>query len=45
MKNIRFYTILIIGLLLSTSSLFAQSDKQKKLEASTSADFKRNEAN
>ena len=32
MSNNRFYTILIIGLLLSTSALFAQSDKQKKLE-------------
>ena len=30
-KN-RFYIILIIGLLMSTSALFAQSDKQKKLE-------------
>ena len=32
MTKTRFYTILVIGLLLSTSTLFAQSDKQKKLE-------------
>ncbi|WP_418636739.1 murein hydrolase activator EnvC family protein [Winogradskyella sp.] len=32
MTKYRFYTTLIIGLLLSYSSLFAQSDKQKKLE-------------
>ncbi|MBU2921686.1 peptidoglycan DD-metalloendopeptidase family protein [Winogradskyella psychrotolerans] len=32
MTKYRFYTTLIIGLLLSCSSLFAQSDKQKKLE-------------
>lgn len=32
MRINRFYTTLIIGLLLSCTSLFAQSDKQKKLE-------------
>jgi len=32
MTTNRFYTTLIIGLLLSCTSLFAQSDKQKKLE-------------
>lgn len=30
--NYRFYTTLIVGLLLSSFSLFAQSDKQQKLE-------------
>ncbi|WP_340154554.1 hypothetical protein [uncultured Winogradskyella sp.] len=32
MRTNRFYITLVIGLLLSCSSLFAQSDKQKKLE-------------
>ena len=32
MTTNRFYTTLVIGLLLSCTSLFAQSDKQKKLE-------------